>query len=626
MVCGPAGLYYDKAANEESRPLRPIPARKHHLSIAILLGVATINVLLTYRDRGITDGQANLLAEVIKQGDPTLYAGDAVFGSDGLSAPWRLSPPAWRGVLWAAWRISGSDDPEAAFRLLGTAVLTVYLLLMYMLVYRQTHSTTTGLLIAMMSTAIFSVRRPYWGMGPLFSVTPTAVVIAFTPLIAVLLLRSWWRWWVIGVFALAGLVGNIEPHTAMGLTAVLLVTLLGLRRFRPRAWLAGAAGLAAAAVGAAPTIWHYLAMFRAGGRMQPALTIAELREVLDVAGVQALYPEVLVQALKLLPMVAVLGIPAGIILARAGRYRVRQSAVWLWLLGAVALVAFGLHGLMQLTGRLLGTAPPTLSLFAALRLAMLPLYILLAQAAVHLIRIARTHRGLVRAVLAAYVLAFLASSYNLLPFRHMAQSALANLAGKEPRRTDRGAEAEFRAICRWIQTPQNTPVDTLVVTDQAEVRARAWRPITCAAADMHYLYHFGSGALANWQECVSTQRGVLHPPDRPKAAADRIVRFADAVSSWHGRSSPWPTQAPLGKAVPPTTLVLVEAPSAPDAAGRLVEIPAPPISVPPEQAEICWGLHWRLYRVLPPGPAATAPTTTDALPSDRSSQQRVGKE
>ena len=374
--------------------MRPIPSKKHHWAVLVLLAVVAANTALTFVSPRASADQANMLAEVFKQQDPARYGHDEVFGPSDAGAPWRLRLPAWRALLGASVWLAGGADPVNALRLLGATCLTVYLLAMYLLLYRETRSTSVATLVAAMSTAIFSVRRPYWGMGPIFTVSPTTLYMAFVPLLVLALTRSVRRRRVVGVFFLAGLAGNIDFVFAVNLVLVMLIALVALDRSRPRVWAMAAAAAAAALVGAAPAVWHYYVTFRAAEGFLPRMPLSTLRPALHLAELSILYPGVLAQALRWLPVAAGLAVPAAIILSRGGRYRATHLPEWLWLLGASLLVALGLHGLMQLIGWRLGTAPPFIEFFDALRLAMLPLYALFAQAMIQLLRLTqrRDHR------------------------------------------------------------------------------------------------------------------------------------------------------------------------------------------------------------------------------------------
>lgn len=564
--------------------MRPIPAKRHHWAVIGLTAVVAANTALVFRQVNITDDQANMLAEVFKRNDPGLYAADEVFGPTGPAAPWRAREPGWRALLGGAAWLGGAADPLNAFRILSAASLLVYLLGAYALLYRQTRSTSTAALVAAMSMAIFSVRRPYWGAGPIFAVTPATLYLAAVPLLVMGFLRLRRRWSVLAVFFLAGLCGNIHLHSAVNLVLVLALALVASERFRPRAWALGALSVVAAAIGAAPAIYHCQAALRAGGALTTEMTISQFRGILELAGLNVLYPQVLIQGLRWLPVAAALAAPAAIVLARAGRYRVRDLRAWLWMLAGAVAVAFGLQGLSQAVGWRLGILPPVIEFFDALRLAMLPLYALFAQAMVHLLRLARRNRNWVRVALGALAAVYLGSSFNTRPVRHIVRDAVAAVAEEEHAR-DEGpdAQAELRAIARWAGRNRHTPPEAVFICGKPEIRLYARRSVLFCPADVRYLYRLAPQRLDRWAQEIRVQRKLLNPPEGTPADADRIVALVDTY--WQRRSAP---SAP--------TYVLIPTRAAPGAALRLREI-APPGAI--------WGDHWRVYRVLPLSAAAS---------------------
>ena len=582
--------------------MRPVPSRNHHWAVLALVVIAGGNTVLSFRQRNISGDQANMLAEVYKTREPGLYPRDGVFADAGPGAPWRARLPSWRWALGTAMRIGGEPDPLNGFRLLGAAAATGYLLFMYLLLYRQTRSTGIAFLVAVVSTAIFSTKRPAWGVGPIFAVTPATMVVAFTPLAVTLFVHSHRKWIVPGVFLLVGLLGNIHLSSAANLAVVLLAALVALGRARPSAWARAAACAPAALIGAAPALLYYSRTVRAAAPQTPHLPVAEVAGMLKLGRIDVLYPSVVTEFLRWLPMAAVLAIPAAIILFRAGRYRIRQQAVWFWLLGGALAVALGAQGLSQLVGRLRGTPPPVIEFFGALRLAMLPLYVFFAQAAVHLYRQTRQHPLLIRAGLVVFAVVYLGSSFNTRALRHMVRDRVAALAEAdgdgEPARPgtngDRPSDGppagvpdegdrheELAALAAWLGRDGNTPRDALVITEEEGVRAYGRRSVLCCPGDVRYLYHLAPGRLEDWAECLRRQRALLKPPESIRADPANIGEFADGLAP------------PAGDGTGPV-YVLLPTEKAPSAPGRLVEVRAP---------EGLWGRRWRLYRLLGPEPA-----------------------
>ena len=101
--------------------MRPIPSRKHHWAVLVLLAVVAVNTLLTFRQTNITGDQANMLAEIAKLQDPSLYPHDGIFADSSAGAAWRGRLPAWQFALGWSVRLGGAD-PLNGFRILGAAI------------------------------------------------------------------------------------------------------------------------------------------------------------------------------------------------------------------------------------------------------------------------------------------------------------------------------------------------------------------------------------------------------------------------------------------------------------------------------------------------------------------------
>ena len=91
-LCGSVDSDYTtgRPRTRKADGMRPIPARRHHWAVVVLVGVVAANTALTYRQVNITDDQANMLAEVLKSDNPLLYPSDDVFSDSGDGAAWRL--------------------------------------------------------------------------------------------------------------------------------------------------------------------------------------------------------------------------------------------------------------------------------------------------------------------------------------------------------------------------------------------------------------------------------------------------------------------------------------------------------------------------------------------------------
>ncbi len=573
--------------------MRPIPTKKHHWAVLVILAVVAINTLVTFRQNHITGSQANLLAEVFKRQEPALYGSDDVFAGNGVNSASRLNLPAWQSVLASAIDIGGPDEPINALRLLGAGMLLLYLLSMYVLLYRQTHSTSAATLVAVASMSIFSISRPYWGLGPIFSVTPASMYLTVVPLLVLGFVRTHKKPAVLLVFLAAGLCGNIHFISAVNLSVVMLAAMLGLGRLKPGAWVRAAGSFAAAVVGASPAIYHYYVTFSAAGAFHlPAMTWQGLRSVLDNNGVNVLYPEVLIEALRWLPVACALVGPVVIILCLTGRYRANNLGEWLGMLISAVFVSFGLHGLVQIAVRWFSPVsgwPVLIELFEALRLAMLPLYVLLAQATVHLLRMTHRHRAWVRVTAGLLAAVYIGSSYNTLPIRHMVGDAVAGISERDlfSRRSLRYAkEAELREVASWVG--RNTATDALFISSRAEIRLYGRRSLLACPSDLPYMLHLWPGRAREWNETINAQRRVLTPYQSARADTDKIIEFVDGYRQRRRLSD-----VPI--------YILFPARSAPTPNDRVRQIDSPNDK---------WGRHWQLFRILPSEPTTTtAPTT-----------------
>ncbi|MDY7010610.1 MAG: hypothetical protein SVV80_07645 [Planctomycetota bacterium] len=578
--------------------MRPVPVKKHHRVVLVILAVVAINTLVTFRQNHITGSQANLLAEVYKRQDPALYSSDDVFAGTGDNSVYRLNLPAWQSVLASAIDIGGPDEPINALRLLGAGMLLLYLLSMYILLYRQTHSTSVATLVAVASMSIFSTSRPYWGLGPIFTVTSASLYLTVVPLLVLGFVRTHKKPAVLLVFFLVGLCGNIHFMSAANLAIVMLTAMLGLGRLKPGAWVRAAGSLTAAVVGASPAIYHYYVTFSSSGAFRlPSMSWQCLRSVLDNSGMNVLYPGVLIEALRWLPVACTLVAPVVIILCLAGRYRASNLGEWLGVLISAVFVSFCLHGLVQIVLRWFSPAsglPVLIELFEALRLAMLPLYVLLAQATVHLLRMTHRHRSWVRVTAGLLAAVYIGSSYNTRPIRHMVGDAVAGVAERNlfSRRRLRDAEqTELREVASWAS--RHTAEDALFISSRAEIRLYGRRSLLACPSDLPYILHLWPGRAGQWDETISAQRNILRPCQSARADADKIIEFVDRYRQRQRLS-----------AVP--TYILFPARSAPIPNDRILQIDSP---------DGKWGRYWRLFRIIPAKPA-TAPATMPATVPD----------
>ncbi|MFW6133058.1 MAG: hypothetical protein ACOC8F_04120 [Planctomycetota bacterium] len=559
----------------------------------ILAATTVLGGFLAFHDAQVSDEQVNLATAALNRHDRGLFPHDPVYGSSNL---WQLHTPVFQGVLDLVLVPTAYEDPLLGFRVLAAAVIGVYLCSMYALLWRQCRSWSVAVFVAVLSTTVtYAPGGSFWGIGPLATITPRGVCIAFAPLIFLGLLGSMGGrrdgeqpWRTVVIFACAGLLGNLHLPTGIHLTILLAIAYLAARRARPSSWPVALGGLAAAAAGALPYTAYYVAIRSTVPLGEGAAGYVAARQALAAGGAELLYPDLLKQLVEWAPYVAALAIPAGAVLVRAGRFRLRHGALWLGVLVGGLTVGLGAHGLGQLHARAHDLAPETL-LAGAAALVMLPLYVLLAQALTNLFRVVRTHRGLLRWVCFAAMVAWMLPADNLHVARHGTYRAASSFM-PPPRRPTRvrelaerrQARAERAAVGRWLR--EHSDRGAVVLTDRAELRLAARRSIPAAEADLDYYYRLAPGRLEAWRLRLRRQRRLLSQPVRPSD----LVRFATAFARRRG--------------LPPDTPVLAVVP-APLASPELNAWEVPSRG---------WGRFVRLYRVRVSEAPSTGPGTRAA--------------
>jgi len=240
-------------------------------------------------------------------------------------------------------------------------------------------------------------------------------------------------------------------------------------------------------------------------------------------------------------------------------------------------VALGLHGLSQLLGCALDTAPPVIDFLRASSLLLLPLYVLLGQAITNLFRLLRGHRRRVRWALAALMAAWMIPSDN---FR-VARYAVSELATAFMDEADKPAyvlrhiehrqrRRELAAIAQWAAGRDGS----MFVTDRAEFRMLARRPIVAGPNDARYFYYLTPGRLGEWMDRFKRQQELLHP-STGRADGEALRQFvaeriqadpsAKEIAEWY---------------------VILGASDAPEKPGPLKGIPGE-----------SWGKHFLVYRI-----------------------------
>jgi hypothetical protein len=219
-----------------------------------------------------------------------------------------------------------------------------------------------------------------------------------------------------------------------------------------------------------------------------------------------------------------------------------------------------------------------LGFFSGLKLVMLPLFVLLAQALTNLSRLVRRHKEVLQWIGVVAMVAWLGPSENLRVARYAAWDAATSFLpeARKPQsvlRHQRRASRhdELMAVAQWMRDHSDT--EAVVLTNNIIFRMAGRRSIVASHHDFPYFYRLAPSQLPAWMANVGGQAAVLYPPAKrsdPVAIADAADSLAaqdayQGVSEWY--------------------ILLDEE--------ATLESPAPLKEVPGEG----WGSFYRLYRV-----------------------------
>jgi len=362
-------------------------------------------------------------------------------------------------------------------------------------------------------------------------------------------------------------------------TIVLLIAYVARQRFAPRCLpMAIGCGLCAL-VAALPFAGYYLGIRAMLSRLDPEPVTETVREAFRIGKLTVLYPELLKSFLhwRMLAAALVLIVPAAAVIGRLERFKTQHVSLWLWLAAGSLFAALGLHGASQLLGCALDTAPPVIDFLRASSLLLLPLYVLLGQAITNLFRLLHGHRRLVRWACAALMAGWMIPSDNFRVARH----AVAELATAFMDEADKPAyvlrhveqrqrRRELEAIARWAAGRDGA----IFLTDLAEFRMLARRPVVAGPNDARYFYYLTPGRLGEWMGRFRRQQELLHP-SAGRADGEALTQFVSELiraDPSMGGIAEW--------------YVILRTPVAPEKPGPLQ----------PVQGE-AWGRHFRAYRI-----------------------------
>jgi hypothetical protein len=536
----------------------------------VCLAAAVAAHVFAALDDVLSDEQVGQAVNVIRSLNGELYAHDPVYGGSGL---WRLHAPVWQAYWREAFRAGGQFDILAPLRVLVGPTVLVYLLGMYGLLWRQCRSWPVACCVSVLSMAVIPVAGGgEWGIGPLATMTAGGVCLALVPWVVWAFLARIGSPSVLWVFLLAGLLTNMHAATGMNLTILLATALVAHWRFARRGWAMAALGVFCAVGAASPSLWYARSLHAAyAAAAAPGWPV--VASALRAQRPPTLLPGMLRQAVEFpaLAYALVLWIPAIAVLTRLQRFRVPEQRVWTGLLVGGVGVGLVFHGASQLAGMLSGSPPPVVGFSQALALVMLPLYVLLAQGAVHLLRMG-VSRWAIYLALAAMLAVWLVPADNLAVPRHWAEDAVAAAMSEESRPENvhnralrRARDRELRAIGLWLQG--HTPAGAAVVCEDARMRLWARRPLVVCRADVMHFCYLATDRLRDWTDLLAAQREVLRPRTSRPADLAELARFAGLHGARFAVTSVGASPAPGD---------------------------APGLVTPPGQA---WGGHWQLWRL-----------------------------
>ena len=566
--------------------MRPTPTARHLAAIAILVLASGVFAFLAMHETRISHEQVHQATIALKEHEQALFPNDRIYGDSGL---WQLSSPIFQSLLRMSLVPTGYSDVVLPFRLMTGLVVLVYLCGMYALLYQQCRSWSISIFVALISAAVLEgIQGLRWGFGSLEMTNPESMCLATLPLALLAYLRYERKWQIIWVFVGLGVLGNLSLTTSLNLIVVFAGLYLARHSYRPKALGTVGLALVAALVGASPylgyVLWLRGSMGASGGGSYEAAGA-----VIAMLDADLLYPRVLTKLLnwQLLIMLLSLGLPSLLVLVRVERYRLRNQGVWLWLMASALVVGFGAHGLSQMLAKWMDV-PPILNFLDALKLVLIPLFVLLAQAVTNLFRMAPRQRPLFQWLCVIGVIAWMGPADNLRVARYAIWETAtryvdeANKPRSVLRHRQRSARrAELAAVGHWVR--ENTPLDAMVITDDAEFRLISRRSIVTSRDDWPYYYYGAPSRIEAWMQVWEATAAALYGADQADEGGP-----TDAIRALIGRED---------FADVATWYLLVSGSAAEEAPAEGLEAVDP----------VGWGNHYRLYRITQTASIAPSP-------------------
>ena len=526
--------------------MKPVPHQKHLAAALILAAVASVQTVLACLDNRLSVSQVQLVTARVKHHAPDSFPGDPTYGASSL---WRRDNPFQRVLADAALTDESGCQPYVAFGLAAGVLAAVYLFGMYALLVHQCRIWSVSVLVALFSMRVVdTLGNAYWGVGSLSSATPEGLFIAAAPWLVLACLRTADRGPMVLVFAVTGLVGNayvpgaVAVAVAMG-AAYLASDRLTLRRLRLAAACAGCV-----LITLAPAWVHqaYVAGSVASGAGR--MSAEGVTDALSVGNLHVGYGAMLKSLLNWSLMTAVLLLPAGILLLRATRHRVRNGRFWLCLAAAPLILALPLHCASLLIGTLRSGPPPTIDLIRASALVMLPVYVFFAEGLVALFRMLHTYRRLIRTACALLMVVWFVGSENLRIARHQFMDTAAMFLDDEskPRSVHRHRKQiatgrELAAIALWARRPDGAGAPAVFLVDpaaSATFRMISRRAVAASRDDVLNVYTLSPQSLVRWHERVGAQMRLLAGKADAKAVRQFVTTWQEAglfknVATWY---------------------------------------------------------------------------------------------
>ncbi len=482
-----------------------------------------------------------------KRHNPNLMPLDTVFGEIHSGGELRqIHSPAFLALMEMSLIPTLYSDLELPFRVGIFPFVLLYLCGMYALLWRQCRSSSIATFVSVLSIAVIPAFGGWFsGIGTLESITPAGLVVVFSPLLVLCYLRTSRNNKTALPFCLIGLCANIHLISAVNLALVLLIVHLVRKRFKLRAMWESLVGIFFFLLGAMPylayfTILRYHLASQAG---DVSVSATAILQALQISDLDILYPHLLNSLVNWGIYVLILGSLSATMLWRVERFRAQDMDVWLPMVGAGLFVAILLHGVLQAFGLILNSTVGLIDLTQASCWVMLPLYVMFAQALTHLFRIVRTNRAYLRWACAAFMVAWLLPSKNLLPFRHLSY-ALATSHLTESEKSIRVQELgdrenrkdELNAIAQWART--KTDENAMFLTYNNLFRMKARRNIFVCREDFRYFYYLSPWLLDEWTEDIELQSRMLANPIRQGQVTTEISKLSklpeyQKVSGWY---------------------------------------------------------------------------------------------